>query len=80
VPTTGAKGLGFAAAGEVAPVGAAKLSMASRQPDEQRMKVRKMRGLKMPDWDGDFFFMELFLLEMAARSYPGGAPSEDDSF
>ena len=36
----------------------AKLNIASKAPTEQRIKAKKMRGLKMPDLDVDFFFMD----------------------
>jgi len=36
---------------------AAKLSIASKAPTEQRVKARKMRGLKIPDSGVGFFFM-----------------------
>jgi hypothetical protein len=35
----------------------AKLSIASIAPTEQRPKARKIRGLKRPEWEVDFFFM-----------------------
>jgi len=37
--------------------GAAKLSIASKAPTEQRVKARKARRLKRPDCEGDFFLM-----------------------
>src|SRR5207302_3068909 len=38
-------------------IGAAKLNIASRRPPEQKMKARKMRGVKKPDLELRFFFM-----------------------
>src|SRR5438045_9176810 len=38
---------------------AAKLTMASNAPRQQRVKAAKARGLKRPDCAVDFFFMEI---------------------
>ena len=35
----------------------AKLNIPSRTPTEQRAKASKIRGLKIADWELDFFFM-----------------------
>jgi hypothetical protein len=42
-------------------VGAAKLARASKALTEQRVNAMKARGLKRPDCEEDFFFMEIFL-------------------
>jgi hypothetical protein len=39
--------------------GAARLSTARSAPAEQKRKARKMRELKDPDSDADFFFMAI---------------------
>jgi hypothetical protein len=51
-PNVGGAGLGF---------GAAKLTIASNVPMQQRVKATKARGLKRPDCEEGFFFMEIFL-------------------
>jgi hypothetical protein len=38
-------------------VDAAKLSIASYAPPEQRSTATQTRGLKMPDWEAGFFFI-----------------------
>ena len=40
---------------------AAKLNMASKTPAEQREKAARVRGLKRPDSDVDFFCMVFWL-------------------
>jgi hypothetical protein len=51
-PNVGGAGLGL---------GAAKLAAASKTPTEQRVKATKTRGLKRPDCEEEFFFMEISL-------------------
>src|SRR5947208_15357683 len=48
-------------------LGAAKLTMASKTPKEQRVKATKARGLKRPDCEEGFFFMEIFPLLAAVE-------------
>jgi len=50
-PKVSGAGLGFAA----------KLAAASKVPTQQRVKATKARGLKRPDCEEGFFFMEIFL-------------------
>src|SRR5205823_7405968 len=59
VMTAGLKAPGSDALVVVDDVGAAQLSIPSKPPAEQRMKPRKMRGLKKPDLEVEFFFMEI---------------------
>src|SRR5204862_6504789 len=46
---------------------AAKLTMASNAPTQQRVKAAKARGLKRPDCEVDFFFMEIFLVNWSGE-------------
>jgi Na+/H+ antiporter NhaD/arsenite permease-like protein len=40
---------------------AARLSIASSVPTEQRPKARRIRGLKKADWEINFLFMGIFV-------------------
>jgi hypothetical protein len=42
-------------------VGSAKLTIASKAPMEQKARDTRARGLKRPDCEEGFFFMEIFL-------------------
>src|SRR6266566_7533630 len=48
-------------------VGAAKLTIASKTPTEQRMKATKTRGLKRPDCEEGFFFMRFSFVSLQRR-------------
>src|SRR5437762_1696 len=57
-PKVGGAGLGF---------GAAKLTIASMAPTEQRVKATKARGLKRPDCEEGFFFMRFSFVSLQLR-------------
>src|SRR5439155_22742595 len=48
-------------------VGAAKLTIASKAPTEQRVKAMKARGLKRPDCEEGFFFMRFSFVSLQRR-------------
>src|SRR5437867_4653283 len=48
-------------------VGAAKVTIASKAPTEQRMKATKARGLKRPDCEVGFFFMRFSFVSLQRR-------------
>src|SRR5437773_5680960 len=48
-------------------VGAAKLTIASKTPTEQRVKATKARGLKRPDCEEGFFFMRFSFVSLQRR-------------
>src|SRR5882762_3242554 len=48
-------------------VGAAKLTIASKAPTEQRVKATKARGLKRPDCEEGFFFMRFSFVSLQRR-------------
>src|SRR5438128_307760 len=47
--------------------GAAKLTIASKAPTEQRVKATKTRGLKRPDCEEGFFFMRFSFVSLQRR-------------
>src|SRR5437764_14215670 len=57
-PKVGGVGLGL---------GAAKLTIASKTPTEQRVKATKARGLKRPDCEEGFFFMRFSFVSLQRR-------------
>src|SRR5437899_12894139 len=57
-PNVGGAGLGL---------GAAKLTIASKAPAEQRVKAMKARGLKRPDCEVEFFFMKISFCSLQWR-------------
>src|SRR5438034_6767060 len=48
-------------------VGAAKLTIASKAPTEQRVKAMNWRGLKRPDCEEGFFFMRFSFVSLQRR-------------
>src|SRR5437773_11044080 len=48
-------------------LGAAKLTIASKAPTEQRVKAMKARGLKRPDCEEGFFFMRFSFVSLQRR-------------
>src|SRR5438046_6480107 len=61
---------------------AAKLTMASNAPRQQRVKATKARGLKRPDSEVEFFFMEIFPLLAAVEIVADNSktPPRPDAF
>src|SRR5437660_8568011 len=57
-PKVGGAGLGL---------GAAKLTIASKAPTEQRVNATKARGLKRPDCEEGFFFMRFSFVSLQRR-------------
>src|SRR5947208_14621967 len=48
-------------------LGAAKLTIASKTPTEQRVKATKARGLKRPDCEEGFFFTRFSFVKLQRR-------------
>src|SRR5438094_3982862 len=48
-------------------LGAAKLTIASKTPTEQRVKATKARGLNKPDCEEGFFFMRFSFVSLQLR-------------
>src|SRR5437660_1034258 len=48
-------------------LGAAKLTIASRAPTEQRVKATNARGSKRPDCEEGFFFMRFSFVSLQRR-------------